>query len=672
MLIKIEELAVVGAGRFLIRVNIDDSEDFDIELQNPHTPDVEKAFEWYFEHYIQEPSTIETKVARAKQQLAIYGENLFEQLFGQSEIFSWYKRGLDSGGFGSMSIEILGGKESYEFHRILWEALRDPMFKEALAVKGATFNRRSRIASPLLAQVNEHYEINLLMVTARPSGEHDVNHRTIQGPLIDLIRRSPRLRVNAQILRPGTFMALKEELQKNGAGYFHIVHFDMHGAVLDFDTLKKGRGSGFYHFSSSTLGKPRHSFQERAGRDDLESFEGKRAFLFFESGQKGCAEPTSAEEVGNLIQQFRVPLCVLNACQSAKQDDDSNETNLAKLLHEQAGNLVLAMRYSVSVTGATLLMQKLYEQLLDGRTIDESISFARQHLADHKNRDAALGYQIELEDWVLPTTYKYQNVNLALREMTDDERASRARGIERQYRAPKRTFGFHGRDLDIMEIERLLIKQNHLLVRGMLGVGKTTLLQYLAEWWSYTAFRGASNAVYFDIASNVPTLAKLVDGIGEIIFEKCEWNGHKRDELVVRKRTVLDRLNSNPTALVIDGVWSLDSEDVLDFLSQLEGQSFAIYASVGDEPLLQSRVGAGQYWLDGLNRDGAFSLASEILKKHERDIRDLVKDSKSDLERLLEGLGGNPSAMMEVLPSLSCMSLDTVLSSFQEGTVLKK
>jgi hypothetical protein len=72
--------------------------------------------------------------------------------------------------------------------------------------------------------------INLLMVTARPS-RNDVGYRTISRPLIEALENS-QLRVKVDLLRPATFEALTKHLEEGGAGYYHIIHFDAHGALL--------------------------------------------------------------------------------------------------------------------------------------------------------------------------------------------------------------------------------------------------------------------------------------------------------------------------------------------------------------------------------------------------------------------------------------------------------
>ncbi len=53
--------------------------------------------------------------------------------------------------------------------------------------------------------------------------------------------------------------------------------------------------------------------------------------------------------------------------------------------------------------------------------------------------------------------------------------------LERQYRFPEPTYGFVGRDLEILKIEKSLLRHSVLLVQGMGGTGKTTLLNYLRQ-----------------------------------------------------------------------------------------------------------------------------------------------------------------------------------------------
>ncbi len=62
-----------------------------------------------------------------------------------------------------------------------------------------------------------------------------------------------------------------------------------------------------------------------------------------------------------MLIEHRIPIAILNACQSGKQVGAS-ETSLGSRLMQAGVQLVLAMGYSVTVSAAELLMKTLYEQ----------------------------------------------------------------------------------------------------------------------------------------------------------------------------------------------------------------------------------------------------------------------------------------------------------------------
>jgi hypothetical protein len=62
-----------------------------------------------------------------------------------------------------------------------------------------------------------------------------------------------RLKLNIEIDRPGTLESLEKHLQDSqdlrGPGYFHVVHFDLHGGAR----MRKGSKFGYLYFSSPGL-----------------------------------------------------------------------------------------------------------------------------------------------------------------------------------------------------------------------------------------------------------------------------------------------------------------------------------------------------------------------------------------------------------------------------------
>ncbi len=126
----------------------------------------------------------------------------------------------------------------------------------------------------------------------------------ISRSLIEAIEKC-QLRVNVELLRPGTYEALERHLEEKGAGFYHIIHFDAHGGLMTYEQIQAGAKAN------------RYLYQERYGREDLHCFEGVKAFLFLEGETKGKADPVEAKELADLLTGKGIPVCILNACQSS-------------------------------------------------------------------------------------------------------------------------------------------------------------------------------------------------------------------------------------------------------------------------------------------------------------------------------------------------------------------
>lgn len=668
MVIRVQERAPTETG-FGVQLTIGEHTVY-VSLDNPHSQRTEERFEWYFEQYISEPYIAETRVTRAREELRNYGLSLFAQLFQHPETKNHYRSVLDRYGFDRLIFEVEAAETSVDFHHILWESLRDPQFPESpLAAKGVAFYRSSRKPVRLPSRVEEKGFLNLLIVTARPSEENDVGYRTIQRPLVELIRQKSHLRIRVHILRPGTFKALKQHLNRVGSGHYHMIHFDLHGEVTTHKKLVRGRRKGTLLFSPASSGKPQ-LFNVRFGVDDLEPFEGRRAFLFFETEEKGRAAVYSATEVASLVRDHRIPVCILNACQSAKQPGTSQESSLAEFLYEQGLDFVLAMRYSVSVTASTLLMQRFYAEIFDGQSTGAALVRARTGLYDERMRPAELGYQIDLDDWVLPVVFQNQPVEFSVRPLEDSERTELYRQRRREPVFPRLQYGFLGRDLDILKIEKLLLPpRNHLLLRGMVGVGKSTLLRYLAQWWISTRFRDIRQAVYLDASENTPTLPELVLEIARQIGLQSEGTAFREYDTMTREELLLDELNRHPYALLFDGIFRLSDSGTVRFLSRIRDASVVVYGSVNEEATLGTYTfGENSYQLEGFDPSTARNFAGKIVKLQTgRSLADFVREDRKSTEDLLEVLAGFPRMLEWMLPMLETHSPAELLTLYRRG-----
>ena len=233
--------------------------------------------------------------------------------------------------------------------------------------------------------------LKILVVTARPGGPRDIGYRTISRPLLDGLRRA-RLPVEVDLLRPGTWEALKAHLraatEEHGSGWYQVVHFDLHGLVAEFSRLSRGTELGSLTFNSSPVAP----------------YDGERPFLFFETAEQGKSAPVPGQAVADLLAEHRVPVAVLNACQSARQTEES-EASLAQSLAEAGVPVTVGMAYSVTVSAAAQAMPVFYARLADGADPTAAVQAARRELFERKRRRVYFNQTMEIEDWMLPVAF---------------------------------------------------------------------------------------------------------------------------------------------------------------------------------------------------------------------------------------------------------------------------
>ncbi|WP_073071955.1 tetratricopeptide repeat protein [Phormidesmis priestleyi] len=660
-IITIREQQKTETG-FKAVLKFDGDNEYQIEVCDPFTPLDEERLEWYFERWLVFPGLDTVKAEAAKVSVRSYGESLFEQVFKRDvDAYSEYK-GIRS---SIRQIEIIGN--SPEFQALHWEALHDPQMPRPLAVDRVMV-RKLVEARAEQAIVAPSAVINLLVVTARPGEENDVNHRTISRPLIELIQQS-NLRVNVDLLRPATFEALSNHLEEKGAGFYHIVHLDMHGAVMSYEQLKS---------------MPRDRFTFRAFGEQVESFEGVKGFLSFESGIPGKSDLRVAAELADLLTGKNVPVCILNACQSAKQvRGDERETSLGAALMAAGMQTVLAMGYSVTVTAAKILMTTLYQQLFAQKSLDEAIRLGRKALCDRQERKAYFNQTISLEDWLLPVVYRRGQVDFGLRSFTPQEEEAYWQQQELAYRFEAPPYGFVGRDLEILKIERSLLRQNVLLVQGMGGTGKTTLLNYLREWWQTTQF--VKEVFYFGYDQKAHTLEQILFAIGQRVYDKYEAAQFQVMSVGAQVQKLAATLNSQPFGLMLDNLESVtgqalaiqntldlqEQEKLRDFLRRLVGgKTKVVLGSRSREAWLDGVLKGAVYELRGLDQESRTALAEKILARQVQNEGKIERLRKSDdFKKLMKLLAGHPLAMEGVLENLRCRSAAEVLAGLDSGDV---
>ncbi len=668
-------------------VSFDRRGQYPITIIEPFSEKEEQQLEWYFERWLRFPFTKQMQAEEVAANIITYGERLFEQVFKQDfNAFGKYSQARQSG-LDTLRFEIEG---SPEFHRFHWEALKDPDLPRPFALEALLV--RNTINPPIIdAQSQPSPTINLLIITARPGGGRDVNYRTISRPLVESLRQAhPPVRID--IVRPGTYRALVEHLETTrdrfGVGYYHIIHFDLHGALMSYDQFAAAQ----QQFEASQL-----TFKGRYGRSDLPEYTGQKGFLFFEGEQPGVSDPAEAQEVADLLINHHIPIAILNACQSGKQVGVS-ETSLGSRLLQAGVQTVLAMSYSVTVSAATLMMTTLYQKLFDRATLATAIRHARIELYNRKERRAYFDQHIELEDWLLPVVYQSggatAEVTLSLRSFTAEEQAAYFSRQATRFLEPKPTFGFVGRDVDILQIERRVLAEsegqhrNLLLIRGMGGAGKTTLLRHLGWWWQMTHFVG--EVFYFGYDEKAWTLTQILDSIARQLMPKSDLDTFLPMPLAAQVKLLGQQLNNERHLLLLDNLESITGTNLAiqntlpeseratlrGFLTDLlGGRTIVLLGMRGNGNWLLQKDGgplreADIYDLPGLDPEAASILAERLLERNvpDRAVQEMYRTSE-DFRRLLRLLAGYPLALEVVLANLKQQTPTEVLAGLQVGDV---
>jgi len=655
----------INDGGFTASLNFDSGNSYPITVTDPFTNQEEKDLEWYFEEWLVFPTLETDKAQKAANSVQNYGENLFKQVF-QSNLNAYGEyRDLRK---QLSQLQIIIESQSPEFQALHWEALKDPDLPRPFSID-CIISRQRRGATVVPVQMATYPTINLLVVIARPNEESDVNYRTISRPLVELVNSS-EIPVKIDILRPGTYESLTRHLDEKGEGYYHVIHFDVHGGLMEYEQYQRQVHGDSWRY------------QRGWGLEDLAEYEGVKAFLFLEGEEKGQATPVEATELANLLTGKNIPICILNACQSAKQisqeSEDYRETSLGSRLMTAGMQAVVAMGYSVTVSAAKLMMKPIYQQLLNGKDLTEAMRKGRLELFNNKQRRAYYNTIIDLEDWLLPVIYCRGKINLNLRPFTPEEEEKYWEHIGNQYVFPLPEYGFVGRDLEILKMEKALLKHNILLLKGMGGTGKTTLLNYLREWWQKTNW--ATHIFYFGYDKKAWTLEQIVYEIGQGIYNRFEQASFQGMNLKARVKKLEQKLRSEAYILILDNLESVtgqplaiqntlpenEREAIAEFLKNLVGgKTKVILGSRSEETWLQRRTFKENiYPLQGLDQESRTELAERILERQAKSRKNAIK--KDDyFKRLMKLLAGYPLAMEVVLANLKRQSPEEIWQGLQ-------
>jgi tetratricopeptide (TPR) repeat protein len=615
-----------------------------VALEDPLTLGLEGTAEplgrelaWYLESYLDYPfGPNEARAARVQAALQAWGARTFDALFGHGQARDFY-RDATRAGHTALQLSIVSDDP-----RVLswpWEALRDPAVGD-LAQHCRIERQLDTVPEPLpLPEGLDRERVRILLVTARPY-EGDIAYRSISRPLVELIQRAG-LPASVTLLRPPTFAQLRRELQEHPGGY-HLVHFDGHG------------GFG----------------QVAAGSRDR--FRGPQGQLVFETEDGGEA-PITAATLSQLLREHRIPIVVLNACQSAMITAQAEDAfaSVATALLRAGVRSVVAMGYSLYVSGAKKFLPAFYEALFRTGSVAEATRAGRQAMLAQPQRRG----EIELQDWLVPVLY--QQDPLAL-DFAAQPRAAAAPAAPNaipdaaRLEARQAPHGVIGRDSAVLALERASRRAPAaVLLHGLGGIGKTTLARGYIQWLADT--QGLPERMVWQSLAEVRSFDYVRNRLVEALFgtDAMAWPDTQKWptlERALREHAVLvvwDNFESaSGAADAGGGADAMPAEDRQALKQWLEalrgGQTKVLITSRSDEAWIGTEA-CYRVALSGLQGQERQALAGAILA----DVGKRLDARDAGTAALIDSLHGHPLMMRAILPKLATTSAATLREALE-------
>ena len=446
------------------------------------------------------------------------------------------------------------------------------------------------------------------------------------------------------VLRPPTFENLREHLRER-PNHYHIVHFDGHGS---------------YGQAHAPSGSP-HMLQGPEGR------------LIFEDDQ-GKPDPITAEQLSVLLRQHHIPAIVLNACQSAMVDQGAKDpfASVAAALLKSGIRSVVAMAYSLYVSGAQEFLPAFYRDLFRTGDVAQAARSGRQRMFEQKDRVCARG-RYPLDDWLVPVVYQQEPFDFSFAKKAKKAKADGGPELPGEARDTENPYGFIGRDGAVLALERAMHRPPAgLLIQGLGGVGKTTLARGFLQWLHATD--GLGKGCFWFTFQDIRSAEFVFNRMGEALFGPqfiTAEMGAKLDALakVFRENRflivwdnfeVVRGIPGTPVAATLSGE---DQALLKTFLAKLRGgQTKVIITSRSDEEWLET-TNRYEIPLGGLQGEERWDYCEVIL----RDLGLTIDRKDADLVTLMDLLGGHPLAMRVILPRLAKLKAAALIQALQSN-----
>jgi tetratricopeptide (TPR) repeat protein len=368
--------------------------------------------------------------------------------------------------------------------------------------------------------------IRVLLITSRPEDDACgyLDHRASALPLVAATEELGEV-LRLSLLHPATYQALEAELaraQQAGEPY-HVVHFDGHG-VYD---RRVGLGGLCFEDPSDSC-----------------KLTGRRHQTVF------------TNQLGPLLNNYRIPLVLLEACQSAQAE--AGAESVASDLLQRGVASVVAMSHSVLVETARRFVAAFYAELARGQRVGQAMLAGQRALHSDPSRGQRYGIgELTLADWFVPVLYQEKDdpqlfTATPAPQTKEDLRSRLLARLGAVPPEPAET-GFVGRSRDLLALERLLRQERWAVVRGQGGEGKTALAAELARWLVRCQQVKRAAFVSVELCSHKDA---VLDALGRQLVG-ADYSAAKYENPEQALQPIERALREQPTLLVIDNMESL-------------------------------------------------------------------------------------------------------------------
>ena len=636
-----------------------ESDSFPLTL--PLAKDDAEQLRWYLEEYYQFPGAGDhVKAQNIEAKLKEWGRALFNAAFGTAEGTNVYRNLMEATQNGSQGLITLGATDPDVLVQP-WEMMRDT--KGVLALRGVTLRRQLQGTKPS-AHFNFSLPLRVLLIVSRPTDVGFIDPRNSIPPVLDACDQLGG-QVEVEFCDPPTLARLEEMISaaRKTKRPYHIVHFDGHGTYLP----KTGVGA-----------------------------------LVFEN-EEAKTDLVTGTRFGDLMARQEVPLVLLEACRGADLSDRPVFGSLAPALLDSGVGSVVAFSHSVHIRAAHIFVERFYKELVARQSVGSAVQEARAAMLATPDRFLHFGPQAEsvnLQDWFIPQLYQIgadpilipSDSPLPILGEGPGVRAVALPGFP-----PEPMYHFHGRALELLEIERAFRKHNAVVVSGMGGMGKTALAREAAAWWrrigrfdkavfiSFERKAGAMNAVQLigQALEGDNFSSRLDNDSAEGQWQTAARLFHEQRALVVWdnfESTLPIYQNNSPLPTSGEGSGVRANDELTTFTPEARTQLHALYQDltagkpnsrllVTCRPQETGLPGIKEYALEGLNRPDSLGMLAAAL-----DVKGIKTEragyERHEMDSLLDLLADHPLSLELIAPHLKELTPAEIRADF--GGLLEK